>query len=196
VQRKRLFIYSSIVALFLMIILVAFFAFASPFSQPSPLVPSSSPILSIDPQTLHLSSTSIGQTINVDIRIDNVTNLWAWTVENLTFNPNVLSLMDMKEGTFLKNSGPTLFLWPYTYTPDIVRGLIDNIHCTLLQSTSVTGGGVLATISFKVISAGNSQITIGNSSLLDPYSYDYGVHKMITGAIVNNGNVIVDSPAT
>lgn len=102
---------------------------------------------------------SVGSQFNVDIRIDNATNVWGYFLE-LDWDPSVLRLINVTEGPFLKQVGSTLFI---VGSIDNTSGNIQGGIADVLFSTNVANGsGVLATLSFQAIGVGNSNITINS----------------------------------
>ena len=124
--------------------------------------------ISIDSATQQFPSAHVGDTIQVNINVSNVQNLWAWDVADLRFDPSVLNLTQVSEGPFLKQAGQTLFLWTSQSAVAISKGDIPDISCTLLQQSAVNGSGVIATLNFQVISIETSQINFTQTTLLDP----------------------------
>lgn len=123
-------------------------------------------ILGVDPANLQLPTADFQQTLQVDIKISDVQDLWAWCITNITFNSNVLNLTQIEEGPFLKQGGNTLFIWPED-SPKIRGGIVPELSATLMTDGGVSGSGILATLTFNVLSAGNSQINIDDTKLLD-----------------------------
>jgi hypothetical protein len=122
--------------------------------------------------------------------VSNVQNLWSWDIVNLRFNPNFLNLTQVSEGTFLKAAGSTLFIWTSTSTNAISKGDIPDISDTLLEYTSASGGGVIATLTFRVVSLGTSQIIFNQTTLLNPNQIaapgqTTGVYEQINSQAVN-----------
>jgi ATP-dependent Zn protease len=137
---------------------------------------------------MQLTSTQIGDTIDVQLTIENVQNLFAWNL-NLTWNPTVLNLTNVKEGPFLSNTGSTLFTWSSSISPTSrSQGYIDSVACTLLEATSANGNGILATLSFQVLSTGVSQLSITGTQLASPSKS--GVMQFIT-ATLNSGTITI-----
>ena len=122
--------------------------------------------ISIDPPTYEVAEPDIGQTFAINITMNSVTNLWSWKVR-VNWNPEVLNFTGIAEGPFLNSTGETLFLWANNWSA-IEEGYIPEISCTLLSSGSVNGSGVLATITFKSLSQGTSNITLTETVLKEP----------------------------
>jgi len=142
------------------------------------------PTISIDPPTYEVAESEIGETFTINITLNDVNNLWSWKVR-VDWNPEILNLTEIAEGPFLNNTDDTLFLWANNWTA-IEEGYIPEISCTLQSSVSVNGSGVLATITFKSLSPGTSNITLTETVLKEPETG----HPEIPHD-VNNGEVTV-----
>jgi hypothetical protein len=144
-------------------------------------------VISVSPSSYTLPQSQIGTNFQISINISGVANLWSWKVR-LNWNPNILNVTSgPTEGTFM--GGGTLFLTsPTNYT----AGYVGEISDTFLSNTSVSGNGVLATVTFQVLAAGQSNITLNETELLQPEAG----HPQITHT-VNNGqlNVIPEFPS-
>ncbi|HVP40934.1 MAG TPA: cohesin domain-containing protein [Candidatus Krumholzibacteriaceae bacterium] len=139
--------------------------------------------ISISPPSSTLPESQIGNSFQVNITISNVPNLWFWTVR-LNWDPAVLNVTNVEEGPFMQSAGQRLFL----NTPPQPTGYIKEITCSLLSKNSVSGNGILATVTFNVTASGQSDITLNETQLLQP---DTGSgHAQITHT-VDNGHVIV-----
>ena len=121
----------------------------------------------IDPATQQFSSASVGDTIQVNILVSNVQNLWSWEIANLTFDPKVLNLTQISEGPFLGEAGQTIFV-PTNPISNSSKGIIFDIADVLAVPDSVNGTGVIATLAFQVLSTNKtSQITFHQVTLLE-----------------------------
>jgi hypothetical protein len=125
--------------------------------------------ISIDPATQQFNFTNVGGTIQVNIDVSNVQNLWAWDIANLRFDPSVLNLTQVSQGPLLESAGSTVFAPTLQSTSAISEGDIPDIPCALLVQGSVNGSGVLATLTFQVVSTNKtSQITFNQTTLEGP----------------------------
>jgi len=125
----------------------------------------------------------IGDIITLHIMVSDVADLWAWQ-SGMTFNPAVLECITtsapnntqggaattaLVEGEFLKRGGATAW---YTNLLDNNAGVIAFHGCTLQgdDAVSVSGSGVLATVTFRVIGEGALNIHLTDVILtkLDP----------------------------
>jgi hypothetical protein len=135
--------------------------------------------IAIDPSSYTVSQAQIGTTFQININITDVTNLWSWKVR-LNWNPDVLNVTGVTEGPFLKSVGTTLFP-----PPPQRPGYLTEIDSTLLSPSSANGSGVLVTVTFEALAAGQSAITINETQLLQP---DGSTEIPFT---VSNGQVVV-----
>lgn len=136
--------------------------------------------ISISPSSYTLSQSQIGTSFQINISISDVTNLWSWKVR-LNWNPDVLNVTKVGEGPFLKSISATLFP-----PPPERNGSLTEVSCTLLSSSSASGNGVLATVTFQVLALGQSDITLNETELLQPGS---GHPQM--NCTINNGQITV-----
>lgn len=184
-----------IVIVILAVAAVAYIHFSSTTAAPSSST--STVTVSVNPTTLHLQTAKIGQTINVDINISNVQRLWGWEIDDLTFNSSILNLTQVQEGPFLKSKDQTFFI-STANVPAVQQGDLPNTVDAFAENTTVSGGGVIATLRFTVLSAGTSQISLTSAELFnqieiqpDPY-HTTGTHELINSTITN-GSIIIDN---
>jgi len=149
--------------------------------------------VSVDPTNLNLATAHVGQTIQVNINVTNVQNLWGWSLQNVKFNPKVLNITNVQEGSFLKNKATTFFLWTSESHLAFSEGYIPNIEDAFAENTTIDGSGVLATLTFRVISSGSSPVTFNVTRLFNNHEYtpnetETGVNQQIPCTTVN-GNV-------
>jgi hypothetical protein len=83
----------------------------------------------------------------------------------MEYDPSIIRFESISEGTFLNKNGAddTFCVTPKTDT----EGLVKNYACTRTQKGEVSGTGTLATVTFTVLSAGTSQITLSNVKFAD-----------------------------
>ena len=61
--------------------------------------------ISSSSMTIGPNPDAIGQTIRVDIRIDNVTvGFWSWTLPTITWDTSVMNLTKVQQGPFLSDN--------------------------------------------------------------------------------------------
>jgi hypothetical protein len=115
--------------------------------------------VSVVPQ---LISANTGQSFSIDISVSDVVDLYAWEIE-LNWSASLLGTISVTEGSFLKSGGSTFFVYSWNDTQGHI--LID---CTLMgQVSGINGSGVLATVTFLVLGAGETPLDIHDEVLLD-----------------------------
>jgi hypothetical protein len=121
------------------------------------------------------SGLSIGSTFSINLSIAGATNVWQWTVRNINWNQSVLNATQVDEGPWLKQGGSTIWVPPYLGT----LGSIPEIADTRSVTTGVTGSGVLATITFKVVGYGSTDINIAGPAFV-AYAPDGSTQDSLT----------------
>ncbi len=103
-------------------------------------------------------SNPIGGTFKVDMYINGATNVWGWSA-GVTWNPSVLSCTSVTEGSYLSQSGATLFAPGFidNYLGKVDAGIADAYLSYMNASAS---SGVLCTLTFQILSYGNSNLNI------------------------------------
>ncbi|QDQ29206.1 secretion protein [Chitinimonas arctica] len=92
---------------------------------------------------------SVGQTIELQVVYQGETALNGMPV-SLSYDPRVLEIIKVSEGDFFKHSGSTAF------SSDIEAGRI-SINNLLSSATGAKGGGVVATLTARILSAEGGQ---------------------------------------
>jgi hypothetical protein len=115
-------------------------------------------------------TASVGDTVAVEIRVENVANLGAyeWT---LTYDANVLELAgDPANGDFLASSGRQVSC----PSPIVGLGTV-RFGCGTVGSLTLprpSGSGLLSTVSFKALASGSSSFCLSSAVLADADSND------------------------
>jgi parallel beta-helix repeat protein len=121
----------------------------------------SEPRVYVDPP---LNSAPMDTYFTIKIKIANVTNLISWGI-TLYVNKLVLetNLSMIEEGPFLKQDGaPTMFITNFDF-------IFWNIGCLITTpSPGVNGSGTLVSITFRVLTEGDSSIVLVETGLLNP----------------------------
>ena len=147
-------------------------------------------IVSIDPadQTIYY-----GETVNANIDIQNVTDLYAFDLD-VYYNPALLSLVNVTEGTFLPQGGATaFFVLDDTSTPGAAYDIVDILVSAV---SGVSGSGQLAALQFQVVNGyGQSPITVAPGSSSAGYPLLDSSFNNID-ATFNAGLVQTPEPAT
>ena len=118
---------------------------------PASIVPAITPIQRSLLQIAAPSSVSIGQQFSLDIKISDVDDL-ANAPFVLTFDPALVDFVDISEGSFMKQDGkPTIF----GSAADPVAGRVTVTLERVAGNVGISGGGLLATASFKAKKQGS-----------------------------------------
>ncbi len=113
----------------------------------------------VNPPTTMLSGQS---TLTIDIMISNVTNLHSYNV-SLLFDNSIISFQSAASGPFLSTGGWGTIVF---ITPNPIIDSV-NVNESISGPYVVNGSGKLFSITFTVLSAGNSIIDIAEVILLD-----------------------------
>ena len=108
------------------------------------------------------TSVRVGDTFTVRTNAEKVTDLAGWQFD-LTFNPDVLEVVEVNEGDFLKTDGGTTFFQQGTV--DNTEGKIAGLSAALISKGGITGTGTLLSVVFSAKADGNSQLTLHNFQL-------------------------------
>jgi len=124
-----------------------------------PIIILSKPVLSVNPAEI---TVQVGESFNVTVNIEGVFDLYGGEFR-LGWNPEVLDLVKIAEGDFLKNGGETLFQKYINETAGrshIVFTLLGNVP-------GVTGNGILAIFTFYGKINGESNLQLYDTKLGD-----------------------------
>ena len=124
-------------------------------------------------------SVNNGETFTMNVIVSNVNDLFGFQF-NVQYNPSIIEFQGFGEGGFLKQDGRS------TFCLDLKKetGLVKNLVCTRLGRGSVSGEGVLGTLTFSAVGTGTSQVTLTNVKLAN-----LNAEKIDSG--VSNGEVTV-----
>ena len=118
------------------------------------------PVLSLTPA---LSNVNVGDVFVLDLRITGALDLYAWQMD-LGFSPaGLLNASPATEGDFLGVGGQTFD----GGIVDNLAGTITTLFSSLSGASGVSGGGILAHISFQAIDFGSVTLSLSNVLLLD-----------------------------
>jgi hypothetical protein len=119
-----------------------------------------------------------GQNFSINVNVTGVSDLYGWQF-SLNWTATVLNVVNATEGPFLKSDGDSTFFY---YNLNATAGQV-TVVCTLLGSvTGISGSGVLTTITFNVLSSGQSPLNLYNVILLNP-------QETAIPSQLSNGNV-------
>jgi hypothetical protein len=114
--------------------------------------------LYIDPQTI---KGTMGQVFMVNISISEVADLYGWQIK-LEWNPQILELINITEGNFLKSHGQTYFSQKINETGYLI------LDCTLIGNLSgASGSGTLAMVQLYVKESGTCILQLSNTTLVN-----------------------------
>jgi len=119
-------------------------------------------ILSVDPSETHVTN---GFGFSVDVRMDNVTDLYAFDVR-LYFNTTLLQAVQLDEGPFLRSGGDTYVV---KNVINATEGYVRFASTLLSAENGVNGTGTLFSVTFATTVGviGNCSVTFGNTVLSD-----------------------------
>ena len=115
-----------------------------------------------------LRTTSPGETVSIDIKVDNATDLAGFDFA-LVYNSTILNGTQITEGPFLKSLGATYFnVFSFTDNYKPTQGLGVAYVISFLYSTppGATGSGTLATINFTAKTVGDATLYFNTSYTL------------------------------
>jgi hypothetical protein len=124
-------------------------------------------VIYVSPDTV---SVAPGESFDIAVNIKRAENVYSWQV-SLSWNPTVLELQEVSEGNFL-NQGifPTIWSEDNYVDNDAGNGTLFCILRGQPRSSSASGDGTLATVTFYVKDDGYTALPLYNTELLD---YDY-----------------------
>jgi general secretion pathway protein D len=148
-----------------------------------------SPLLADTVVSAGSATVSSGQTFTVPVSISGVSDLFAFQFD-LAFDPTILQLQSISEGSFLSSAGSTIF------SP----GTIDNTAGTATTTADTltglgpgaSGSGTLADFTFQAIATGTSALTLSGVILLDSNLDD--IPFTTSNGSVTVGNAVVPEP--
>ena len=137
---------------------------------------------------LSFSSTpdliSLGSMVTLRAQVSGAADLFAFQFD-LSYDPAILQLDSVSEGSFLPSVGTTFFL---PGSIDSSSGTASFVSDTLLGTgPGASGSGDLVELTFTVLSSGVSPLTLSNVILLDSVGADLP-------AVVVPGNLTAPEP--
>jgi hypothetical protein len=115
------------------------------------------PLLHVDPpETIQNPGTSF----TVNITVQEVTDLFSYEFK-LSFEPGILSVASVDQGPFLTGPLGTLFY------PQVKPDYVYVAHLILGAYPGVSGSGVLCSITFDIIDAGECALDLYDTILID-----------------------------
>jgi hypothetical protein len=112
-----------------------------------------------------LSTASVGDGVLLDLTIADVTSLFAYQLD-ITFDPAILRADAVSDRGFLTSGGGiSVFGGVFPLAIDNTAGVItilDSLLGPAPPETGVTGGGILATLSFRALAPGTTDVLLLN----------------------------------
>jgi len=107
-----------------------------------------------------------GDSFTLVVIVDIADNVYSWEFF-LSFAPfiEVLNVTEVSEGDFLQMAGDVTY---FTYDLDNYAGLLKASATIIGDVPGVSGGGILAYVTFKVVGGGESPLDLHDTLLLDP----------------------------
>ena len=146
----------------------------------------------------------VGTNFDVNITVADVEDLYGWIL-NVTFNPTVLEVVEMVEGPFLLDFADSLGIYTWPLGPLFGDGWVQ-MSDTLFSFDPIPDGadgdGVLATITFEVLTYGTSPLhfldqtdlttNVGGLPVpIEPIDMIDGYFRLLLGDINSDGIVAV-----
>lgn len=125
-------------------------------------VSAASTAVAVDPP---ISNVNFLDTFSVNVNVTNVVNFTSWQLY-LYYLKSILNCTGAIEGPFLQTGGGTFFGENITNNYNSTHGRL-LAYSTLLGSTSVAGGGVILTVTFKAVGGNSTSLTLANTKLGD-----------------------------
>jgi hypothetical protein len=136
------------------------------------------------------SGVSVDQIFVLPVSITDASDVYAFQFD-LGFDPAILQLLSISEGSFLSSAGSTIF----------VPGTIDNIGGTATDNADTlvgnipgaSGDGVLVDFMFEAVAPGASSLTLSNGFLLDP-SFNEIPFTTVDGSVTVSTGAVPEPP--
>lgn len=147
------------------------------FAQPS----LAAPVISVEPSHQNVLQ---GDIFTVNITVDPAGDEIMGAQYDLHFNSMLLNATDQVSGTFLSHDGASTM--EVTNEINNTIGLVGYGEMRMGVDCGVTASGVLATITFKAMEPGTSNLSLSNVLLSDPLGAE------IPGVLINDGTVRIN----
>jgi len=110
-----------------------------------------------------ISYAPVGEVFSIDIRVTNVTNLYAWQFF-LNWTPSLLEATNLTEGPFLKTVGNTSLALRINNTLGEIRAVNTLLGVDVYDAPS--GNGTLASVTFRVEAEGECPLHLSETMLI------------------------------
>ncbi len=153
----------------------------TPTGTPTPTIAPNVPAVVVDPAS---QSVKLGDYIVIDVMIQNVSNVAAYEF-TVAFNPNVVALAGISDGSFLGSTGRSEFCPSPTIGDSTVR-----FGCVSSGSApGASGTGLLAEVVFHAIGPGTTPFHFAMFTLADSLGES-------VSAQIGDGLAVVEPPDT
>ncbi len=125
---------------------------------PTASAPVGSPIVSFDPPTL---DQAVGATFTVNVNLTGGQNVYSVPLQIL-YNPRVLQLLNVSNGTLLSQDGQTVAL---VNRDDSMAGILQLTASRPPGTSGVSGDGSVFTLTFQARAPGQSTLSINRANL-------------------------------
>lgn len=136
-----------------------------PPSSQSALAPAPAPVQRSLLQIAAPSSASVGQQFSLEIKISDAKDL-ANAPFILTYDPVFVDFISIGEGPFMKSDGKTT---TFSSTSDSTAGTVTVALARSLGNIGVSGGGTLASASFRAKNQGAASFAFKNATFTSSY---------------------------
>ena len=99
----------------------------------------------------------VGDSFTLNISAEDVYDFAGWQFD-IIFNPNLLEVLEIREGDFLKTGGESTFFRKGTINNS--SGKITGLSSARLSGDSVNGTGTLLSVTFKAKASGETQLKL------------------------------------
>ena len=140
----------------------------------------------------------VGDTFTLDLSAEDVYDLAGWQFD-ITFNPNLLQALEIREGSFLKKDGESTF-----YRKGVINnreGEITRLSSARLSGAGVNGEGTLLSVTFRAIAGGESLLKLNNfqfgsgtGGVIPTSSHEVAISiegQLATGDVNRDGSVSI-----
>jgi len=122
-----------------------------------------------------------GSTFALAVEVSGVSDLYAFQFD-ISFDPQVLQLSSVSEGSFLPSVGTTFFI---PGSIDNSSGIVSFNADTLVgPGPGASGSGDLAEVTFAAITSGSSPLEFSNLTLLDSQGMDLPAASVASHVVV------------
>ena len=135
--------------------------------------------------TVDSADVSPGDTFTINVTVDPEGDMVYCAQYDLSFNPAILRFVEQTKGDFLSQDGADTIVVVNRLNNE--SQMLEYGETRMGVKDGVTGEGVLATITFEVVSAGSTDLLLSDVILADPHA------QVIDGVVLNNGTVNVET---